>query len=185
LPAQLRLSSAADSDGAIFLWNQGAQELYGFTQAGLANDREFFASLEQGSVRPNAHGNLDDLKSVNDRCGHRTGNRALNRLARVMKDHCRATEIAARYGGDEFAILLLDADGERAQNVAGRIGSCLRQQTDSPTLSVSIGFSVYPVDGLSASELLEAADKRLYQSKKSRNFRRTQAGPERTESRRT
>jgi diguanylate cyclase (GGDEF)-like protein len=86
-----------------------------------------------------------------------------------MKEHCRGTEIPARYGGDEFAILLLDADGDRAQNVAARISSCLRLQTDSPPLSVSIGFSVHPADGLSASGLLEAADKRLYQSKKSRN----------------
>ena len=101
--------------------------------------------------------------------GHLTGNRALNRLARVMKEHCRGTEIAARYGGDKFAILLLDANGERAQNVDERISSCLRLQADSPALSVSIGFAIYPADGLSAPELLEAADKRLYQSKKSRN----------------
>ena len=58
--------------------------------------------------------------------GHLTGNRALNRLARVTKEYCRGTEIAARCGGDKFAILLLDANGERAQNVDERISSCLR-----------------------------------------------------------
>jgi diguanylate cyclase (GGDEF)-like protein/PAS domain S-box-containing protein len=160
---------------------------------GLANYREFFESLEREVRRAERTRqpfallllDLDDLKSINDRFGHLTGNRALNRLARVMKEHCRATEIAARYGGDEFAILLLDADGERAQNVAERIGSCLRLQTDSPSLSVSIGFSVYPVDGLSAPQLLEAADKRLYQSKKSRNSGEHKLDPQRTQSART
>jgi diguanylate cyclase (GGDEF)-like protein len=102
-----------------------------------------------------------------------------------MKEHCRGTEIAARYGGDEFAILLLDADGERAQNAAERISSCLRVQTDSPALSVSIGFSLYPADGLSAPELVEAADKRLYQSKKSRTPREPKPDPQHTESART
>ena len=144
---------------------------------GLANYREFFESLEQEVRRAERTRqpfsllllDLDDLKVINDRLGHLTGNRALNRLARVMKEHCRATDIAARYGGDEFAILLLDADGERAQNVAERISTCLRSQADPPALSVSIGYSVYLHDGMSAPELLEAADKRLYQSKKSRH----------------
>jgi diguanylate cyclase (GGDEF)-like protein/PAS domain S-box-containing protein len=160
---------------------------------GLANYREFFESLEREVRRvERTHQtfallllDLDDLKFINDRFGHLTGNRALHRLARVMKEQCRGTEIAARYGGDEFAILLLDADATRAQNVAERIASCLRLQNDSPALSVSIGFSVYSVDGLSASELLEAADKRLYQSKKSRKSRETRLDPPRTESART
>ena len=144
---------------------------------GLANYREFFESLEQEVRRVERTRqpfallllDLDDLKAINDRLGHLTGNRALNRLARVMKEQCRTTDLAARYGGDEFAILLLDADGERAQNVAQRISACLRSQNDSPPLSVSTGYSVYLNDGLSATELLEAADKRLYQSKKSRH----------------
>jgi diguanylate cyclase (GGDEF)-like protein/PAS domain S-box-containing protein len=160
---------------------------------GLANYREFFESLEREVRRAERTRqpfallllDLDDLKHINDRHGHLTGNRALNRLARVMKEHCRGTETAARYGGDEFAILLLDANGERAQNVAERISSCLRRQTDSPVLSVSIGFSVYANDGVSAPELLEAADKRLYQSKKSRAFREPKTSPQRTESART
>jgi diguanylate cyclase (GGDEF)-like protein/PAS domain S-box-containing protein len=144
---------------------------------GLANYREFFESLEHEVRRAERTRqpfallllDLDDLKAINDRLGHLTGNRALNRLARVMKEQCRATDIAARYGGDEFAILLLEADRARAQNVAERISACLRSQTDPPPLSVSIGYSVYLHDGVSAPELLEAADKRLYQSKKSRH----------------
>jgi diguanylate cyclase (GGDEF)-like protein len=160
---------------------------------GLANYREFFESLEREVRRADrTHQpfallllDLDDLKCINDRFGHLTGNRALNRLARVMREHCRGTEMAARYGGDEFAILLLDANEERAQNVAERISSCLRLQTDSPALSVSIGFSIYPADGLSAPELLEAADKRLYQSKKSRAPREPKLDAKRTQSVRT
>ena len=160
---------------------------------GLANYREFFENLEQEVRRAERARqpfallllDLDDLKTINDRLGHLTGNRALNRLARVMKEHCRATDVAARYGGDEFAILLLDADGERAQNVAERISSCLRSQPDSPSLSVSIGYSVYPHDGLSASELLESADKRLYQSKKSRHAGAPRPDTQHTESART
>jgi diguanylate cyclase (GGDEF)-like protein/PAS domain S-box-containing protein len=160
---------------------------------GLANYREFFESLEREVRRAERTRqsfallllDLDDLKSINDRFGHLTGNRALNRLALVMKEHCRGTEIAARYGGDEFAILLLDADGQRAENVAERISSCLRSQTDSPPLSVSIGFSVYRDDGLSAPELLEAADKRLYQSKKSRTSGEHKADKQHTKSART
>jgi diguanylate cyclase (GGDEF)-like protein/PAS domain S-box-containing protein len=160
---------------------------------GLANYREFFESLDRELRRAERTRqpfallllDLDHLKRINDRFGHLTGNRALNRLARVMKEHCRGTEVAARYGGDEFAILLLDADCERAQTVAERIGSCLRLQTDSPALSVSIGFSVYPADGLSAPELLEAADKRLYQSKKSRNSGEHKPDPQQTQSART
>lgn len=160
---------------------------------GLANYREFFESLEQEVRRAERTRqpfallllDLDDLKTINDRLGHLTGNRALNRLARVMREHCRATDIAARYGGDEFAILLLEADGERAQNVADRICSCLRSQTDPPPLSVSIGHSVYLHDGLSAPELLEAADKRLYQNKKSRHAGAPKPDTEPTESART
>jgi len=143
---------------------------------GLANYREFVDSLEQEVRRTGRTGHpfslllldLDDLKLINDRLGHLAGNNALQRLAGVMKDHCRGTDVAARFGGDEFAILLLEADAERAQNVADRIRERLRSHAGPPALSVSIGLSVYPDDGPAGADLLEAADRRLYQNKKSR-----------------
>ncbi len=146
---------------------------------GLANYREFVDCLEREVRRASRTGqpfavlllDLDDLKVINDRFGHLTGNLALKRLAGIMKEHCRATEVAARFGGDEFAILLLDADATHAQNVAERIRSCLQTHPESPTLSVSLGLSVYPQDGPSASDLLDAADMRLYQDKKGRSTR--------------
>lgn len=149
---------------------------------GLANYREFFDCLDRETRRAGRSGqpfavlllDLDDLKTINDRLGHLAGNQALKRLARVMKEHCRTTEIAARFGGDEFAILLLDADGDRARNVAERIRNCLRLQSEKPPLSVSIGLAIYPLDGSTAPDLLEAADKRLYQDKKSRHLREAQ-----------
>jgi diguanylate cyclase (GGDEF)-like protein len=109
---------------------------------------------------------LDELKHINDRLGHLAGNRALQRLATVMKQHCRSTDLAARYGGDEFALLLIDADPGMAEHIADRIQRCIGNDRGEPRISVSIGASVYPDDGRSAQELLEVADRGLYRRKR-------------------
>lgn len=94
------------------------------------------------------------------------------RLAAVMKQHCRATDLAVRYGGDEFAVVLINSD-QRMAETAGRIESCLRNDTEEPEISVSIG--VYPDDGRTARELLEAADQELYRRKKKSQIRKVTA----------
>ncbi|HKM82075.1 MAG TPA: diguanylate cyclase [Candidatus Acidoferrum sp.] len=150
---------------------------------GLVNYREFYGSLEKEVCRAERSHHpfglllldLDDLKGINDRLGHLAGNRALRRLARVMKENCRASDVAARYGGDEFAILLIDADAERVQQIAQRIANRLSEQPDEPRLSVSIGSAIYPADGQSPQDLLEAADRRLYRNKKSLRWHTAQA----------
>jgi diguanylate cyclase (GGDEF)-like protein/PAS domain S-box-containing protein len=141
---------------------------------GLANYREFLDTLEREVRRGERSSrsfavlmlDLDELKRINDRLGHLAGNRALQRLAAVMKEQCRSTDLAARYGGDEFAVLLIDTDSVTAQIIAGRVESALRNEKKEPPLKVSIGCSVYPGDGRTAQELLEIADQRLYQRKR-------------------
>jgi diguanylate cyclase (GGDEF)-like protein len=112
---------------------------------------------------------LNELKRINDLQGHLAGNRALRRLAVIINEHCRATDLAARYGGDEFAVILIDSDRGMAENVARRIEERLHTDLEKPSLSVSIGIGVYPEDGRTAAEVIEAADRRLYRRKRAQN----------------
>ncbi len=151
---------------------------------GLANYREFMDTVERELRRTErSHHSfavllldLDGLKRINDRFGHLTGNRALKRLAVVMKGQCRATDLAARYGGDEFAVILIDSDHGMAQHVAQRIETCVRGGQEEPQISVTIGMAVYPTDGRTAQDLLEAADQQLYGRKKNTQNRKVAAG---------
>ena len=150
---------------------------------GLANYREFMDRLE-GEVRraDRSHRSftlllldLDELKRINDLQGHLAGNRALRRLASVMNEQCRSTDVAARYGGDEFAVLLIDSDRGMAEHVAQRIEQHLRSDHERPPLTVSIGIGVYPDDGRTPAEIIEAADQHLYRCKKNQDQRRVSA----------
>ena len=108
---------------------------------------------------------LDGLKAINDRHGHLTGTRALCRVAEAMRETCRAIDIAARYGGDEFALILVDTGKAQAQLVARRILERVAGDGGQPPITVSLGVAVYPQDGSSAEALLAAADRRLYAMK--------------------
>jgi diguanylate cyclase (GGDEF)-like protein/PAS domain S-box-containing protein len=151
---------------------------------GLANYREFIDTLEREVRRAerSKHSfallllDLDELKAINDKYGHLAGNRALKRLSGVIKEHSRATDLAARYGGDEFAVVLIDADPGMANRIAQRVESALRADREQPTLSVSVGIGVYPEDGRTAPELLQAADRHLYRRKKTAHANGVTAG---------
>ena len=141
---------------------------------GLANYRQFLAALEH-EVRRAERSNhpfalllldLNDLKRINDRWGHLAGNRALRRVSEVLKQQCRSADVPARYGGDEFAILLIDADPATARQIARRIDNALDRDREDPCVRVSIGISVFPENGSSARDLFEAADQDLYRNKK-------------------
>jgi diguanylate cyclase (GGDEF)-like protein len=146
---------------------------------GLANYRRLMTALE-GEIDRSRRLlksfsvlllDLDHLKGINDRYGHLVGGRALCRVAAVLRDSCRGTDTAARFGGDEFALLLPDTDEPSARHVAARVADLLSQDRELPRITVSCGVAVYPRDGESVPALLDAADQVLYGMKARTKFR--------------
>jgi diguanylate cyclase (GGDEF)-like protein/PAS domain S-box-containing protein len=143
---------------------------------GLANYRRFVDVLDSEIKRSGRTGrefalllfDMDHLKLINDRYGHMTGSRALCRLADVLSISCRDIDTAARFGGDEFALILPETGAEAAKLVAQRICCALFGDGGIPTLSVSVGAAIYPQDGEAIEPLLCAADLALYGMKATR-----------------
>lgn len=104
----------------------------------------------------------DNFKEINDTYGHPEGDRALKQVAEKLRSLVRNEDIVARYGGDEFCVVLPDADKKVAMEVAKR----LCQASHDAKLSISIGYASYPADAKNSEELIEAADKALLEAKK-------------------
>ena len=107
---------------------------------------------------------LDGLKRINDRYGHMTGSHALCRVADVLS-FCRDIDTAARYGGDEFAVVLPETGAEAAAGVADRICNAIANDGMRPKLSVSVGVAIYPRDGERIEALVRTADVAMYEMK--------------------
>ena len=105
---------------------------------------------------------LDGLKQVNDRFGHVVGSQALCRLADVLCICSREMDTPARFGGDEFALVLPETGQAAASLVARRICYGLANDGGEPKLSVSVGVAIYPKDGEKLNSLFGAADAALY-----------------------
>jgi len=116
---------------------------------------------------------LDGLKKINDVHGHVVGSLALCRMAEVLHLSCREIDTSARYGGDEFALVLPGTSSEDARRVAQRISLRLTEDVEVPRLSVSIGIAEYPRDGATIEHILSAADQALYDEKHDRADRAT------------
>jgi len=144
---------------------------------GLANYRRLSEALESEIKRSDRTGrafavlmfDLDGMKQINDRYGHLAGNRALCRLADIFRFSCRSLDTAARYGGDEFAIILPETAARDAALVGKRICERLSGDLEEPLLSVSVGIAVYPEDGAAIDTLFQAADHALYEMKQLKN----------------
>jgi diguanylate cyclase (GGDEF)-like protein/PAS domain S-box-containing protein len=140
---------------------------------GLANYRHLLGVLDSEIKRFKRTGrefalvlfDLDKLKKINDRYGHLTGSDALCRLAEVLVAGCRNIDTAARFGGDEFAVVLPETGIEAAKSVAQRLCDNLANDGREPKLSVSAGVAIYPADGTTIETLLLVADKQLYGNK--------------------
>ena len=80
-------------------------------------------------------------------------------------------DLGARYGGDDLDVVLIDSDKGMAEQVAQRIETGLRSDPNEPALSVSIGIGIYPYDGRTVAELIEAADRQRYKCRRAENRR--------------
>jgi diguanylate cyclase (GGDEF)-like protein/PAS domain S-box-containing protein len=109
---------------------------------------------------------MDGLKLINDRFGHIVGSQALCRLADVLCSCCRGIDTAARFGGDEFALVLPEANAKTASRVAQRICEGVASDGKGPALSISVGVAIYPRDGRTIENLLSAADSAVYSMKR-------------------
>jgi diguanylate cyclase (GGDEF)-like protein len=110
---------------------------------------------------------LDNFKEINDAAGHETGDMALRMLAETLRVELRAVDTAARYGGDEFAIILPQANSEGALVVAERLRKRI-SETSVPgygLMSASLGLATFPLHASSRDTLIVAADRALYEAK--------------------
>jgi diguanylate cyclase (GGDEF)-like protein len=153
---------------------------------GLRTRPYLFGALERELARSHRTGrafcllmiDMDDLKGINDRLGHLAGDRALRLVGDVVLAGIRRIDTAARFGGDEFVVLLPETDTTGGWILAEKIrqgvaaAGIIVDGTTVPT-SVSVGLVTYPIDGERLGDLLERADEAMYRSKRGGRDRTT------------
>lgn len=142
---------------------------------GLCNRRHFeqVAAAERQRAQRYGHPvsllifDVDHFKSINDSCGHETGDRVLQQVALVVKGCTRDSDLLTRWGGDEFTVLMPHAGIEHAAEAAEKIRSAVAQElfVDGLQVSVSIGVAQWQVDSDSIDLALARADEALYRAK--------------------
>jgi len=165
---KLQLNAATDS--LTGLYNRRLFEEY--------CDKEFNRAKRYGQHLALVLLDLHRLKEVNDRYGHLRGDEVLQLAATVLRKNLRASDFAFRIGGDEFALLLPQADPEQAATLCDRLRANFESESAPMKLSTSVtidyGIAVHPQDGDTKEILVRLADERLYQLK---NAQRAQARP--------
>lgn len=150
---------------------------------GVKNRRYLFERMQELMARHARSGekfalvlfDLDNFKNCNDQFGHPAGDRVLQEAAKLLQRSTREQEPLARYGGDEFVLLLPGSGFQEAQETAKRLRQELEQSSftingQQLALQVSSGVAVCPDDGLEIEDLLNAADRNLYRDKRKYAF---------------
>jgi len=159
-----RLVELATSDGLTGLLNRAAFDKQ--MEKELARARRYGQPLAVAML------DADRFKQINDTCGHATGDQVLRRIGRLLQTAMREADVVARYGGDEFVILLPETSSRGAARKLESIRARIETLFTTPAarlpvaVTVSAGVSSYPDDGGTAEALLAAADARLLQSKR-------------------
>ena len=116
---------------------------------------------------------LDGMKEINDHHGHQAGDQALVATAQLLSDTFRGSDVVARMGGDEFAVITTEANGDGPTPILNRLESAVQRHNQAhpqrPPLSISIGVVFYaPESNRSMEDLLEEADRLMYEHKRSK-----------------
>ncbi len=146
---------------------------------GLNNMRNFFylSDIQEKLARRHHRKfticmlDADNLKQINDRYGHFAGTELINQVARTISRNIRCTDIAARYGGDEFIIMFTDAEKD---GCCGAVQRIVRGMSETPfecrgtmlTSTISAGIASFPEDGADVKSVMAKADEAMYRSKK-------------------
>jgi diguanylate cyclase (GGDEF)-like protein len=148
--------------------------------SGLYNYRFLIHSLESELRRATRYDHtlalllldIDYLKKFNDTYGHLCGDYVIKTVAKILKSNVRATDFVARYGGDELAVMLIEADAKSALDIAEKLKTEIAShnfqwQANQLSVSLSIGLAMAPAPGIQGvAHLVEAADRALYQAKR-------------------
>lgn len=151
---------------------------------GLANRRLFEESLEREVARAQRRGSpvalvaldVDHFKEVNDTLGHPAGDAVLREVGRALTENTKASDLPARYGGDEFVVLLPDCSGLDAVTVAERLRSEVAARMTTVKVSVSAGAAALPENADDGTGLVAAADAALYEAKRAGRDRSARSG---------
>jgi diguanylate cyclase (GGDEF)-like protein len=146
---------------------------------GLYVRRYFFERLNEELDRSRRHkfklaflmADIDDFKVCNDTYGHLVGDVVLKEMGRIMKENVREIDLVARYGGEEFSLVLPETGREGAALAAERIRKKIeehlfRAYDEKLKVTISVGAAVYPDDATEVKDLVEKADKALYEAKR-------------------
>ena len=109
---------------------------------------------------------VDHFKQVNDEFGHPAGDRVLRQVADALVASTKDFDVVARYGGDEFVVLLPQCGCDDAVGVAERVRAAVRGAVDAAPVTISIGLATLPANAVDAERLLAAADSALYEAKR-------------------
>jgi diguanylate cyclase (GGDEF)-like protein len=142
---------------------------------GLANRRRFERQLEREVGRTMRFGHpftllmidIDNFKSLNDSFGHDAGDDAIRSISKVLREGTRGIDLAARIGGEEFAVLLVETSQQGGVEVAERLRIAIRslEIPSGGQITASLGVAECPLDAQTAADILKAADVALYKAK--------------------
>jgi len=146
---------------------------------GLLNQHSFYSELRRELLRGHRRSHstsliyfdLDGFKKLNDSQGHTRGDEILVAVAESMKTTLRETEISARYGGDEFCVILPESTVQEAEQVCQRLCDAIKKSTEGSGVTCSMGISIsLPDKTHDANTLVKKADKAMYEAKKEPGF---------------